>query len=178
MKTYIAWLRGINVGGHKKIKMETLRGLLESMGLQKVKTYIQSGNVILQADEEERMLQKKIEDKILEEFGFDVTVMLRTQHELEEAISSVPFDLNKLKEGETIHVIFFPEEPVESAIEILKPYKNEDLDFVVRNRELYLLYRKSLRNIKFPVQKLKIPGTMRNWNTVNKMAAMGKTIDE
>ncbi len=178
MKTYIAWLRGINVGGHKKIKMETLRGLLESMGLQKVKTYIQSGNVIFQADEEEKTLQKKIEDKILEEFGFDVTVMLRTQHELEEAISSVPFDVYELKEGETIHVIFFPEEPAESAIEILKPYRNEDLDFVVKNRELYLLYRKSLRDIKFPVQKLKIPGTMRNWNTVNKVATMGKAIDE
>ncbi|MDN4074019.1 DUF1697 domain-containing protein [Fictibacillus terranigra] len=178
MKTYIAWLRGINVGGHKKIKMETLRALLESLGLQNVKTYIQSGNVIFQSAEEETRLQKRIESKIIEEFGFEVTVMLRTQQELEDAIQEAPFKADELKDGETLHIVFLSEKPADAAVDVLVPYKNEDLDYEVMNRELYLLYRKSMRDIKFPVQKLKIPGTMRNWNTVNKMATMGKAIDQ
>lgn len=159
--------------------METLRGLLESIGFQNVKTYNQSGNVIFQSDEEvEDVLQKKIEIKIHEEFGFDVTVMLRTQKELELAIQEAPFQAGKLKEGETLHIVFLSEAPSDAAVDVLVPYKNEALDFEVKNRELYLFYRKNFRDIKFPIQKLKIFGTTRNWNTVNKVAAMRKAIDE
>lgn len=70
MTFYIAFLRGINVGGHNKIKMQELRNLLTNMGLDKVNTYIQSGNIVFQSEENAEQLQHQIEQEIRNYFGF------------------------------------------------------------------------------------------------------------
>ena len=79
MTTYIALLRGINVGGNKIIKMQDLKTMLQSLSFHNVRTYIQSGNVIFESDEEsESFLSGVIERQIHEVFGFEVSVIIRT----------------------------------------------------------------------------------------------------
>lgn len=89
--TYIALLRGINVGAHHRIKMQDLKKLLTSMGLENVTTYIQSGNVIFQSSEVKEVLQIKMEKDIHKAFGFSTPVILRTDQEFKEIISSCPY---------------------------------------------------------------------------------------
>ena len=83
MPVYISLLRGINVGPHKRMKMEKLRSSCESLGLKQVKTFIQSGNLIFEAEKvSPAALSKKIEAQILRDFGFSVDVMSRTRDEM------------------------------------------------------------------------------------------------
>lgn len=84
---YIALLRGINVGGHKLIRMQELKSLLTNMGLDKVKTYIQSGNVIFESERNAEQLEEQMEQEIRRAFGFSVIIILRTASELEQIIS-------------------------------------------------------------------------------------------
>lgn len=74
MTIYIALLRGINVGGHKVIKMADLKQMFESIGLKQVKTYIQSGNIVFESDENIRFLKERIQSEIKITFGYDVSV--------------------------------------------------------------------------------------------------------
>lgn len=107
MKTYIALLRGINVGGNKMIKMAELKRILEEMGLGRVQTYIQSGNVLFESEEEEGPLQTNIEEEIKKVFGFPVAVLLRTYAELKSLIAHCPFSLDSLAEGESIQFLYW-----------------------------------------------------------------------
>src|SRR5947208_6688133 len=91
MPVYIALLRGINVGPHKRMKMEKLRASCEALGCQQVKTYIQSGNVVLQATKlSASALTKRIQERILADFGFSAEVVLRTREELQKIIKGNP----------------------------------------------------------------------------------------
>lgn len=90
MQTHIALLRGINVGGHKKIKMPNLKFLFEELGFATVATYIQSGNVIF-STKIENGLEKIISEAILSRFGFEVPVLVKTISEIEIILTSCPF---------------------------------------------------------------------------------------
>src|SRR5437899_2291529 len=92
MTTYIAMLRGINVSGHKIIKMEHLRAAFEALGFKEVTTYVQSGNVVFKgATKSPALLTKRIEEKISSEFGFAVPVILRTAGELGDIVKGNAF---------------------------------------------------------------------------------------
>jgi len=87
MKTYIALLRGINVGGHKKIKMAELRTLLEKLPFENVETYIQSGNIVFNTAElDTEQIKNSIKKKITEIFGFEVPVLALSALDLEEIL--------------------------------------------------------------------------------------------
>lgn len=94
MAIYIALLRGINVSGHKRIKMAELRTIFAKMGLRQVQTYIQSGNVLFVTEEEEAPLRQRIEQGILAALDMPVTVILRTASELERLIADCPLPLS------------------------------------------------------------------------------------
>ncbi len=92
MNTYIALLRGINVGGNNKLPMRALTELLEEMGLQKVKTYIQSGNVVFQSEHTDlAALSQAITTAIKKNHGFAPQVFLLSLHALEAALAANPF---------------------------------------------------------------------------------------
>ncbi|HDR7250635.1 TPA: DUF1697 domain-containing protein, partial [Bacillus pacificus] len=110
MTIYIALLRGINVGGHKIIKMADLKQTFESIGLKQVKTYIQSGNIVFESERDIDFLNKRIQSEIKNVFGFDVPVMLRTHEEFINVIKRCPYEVNSLREGESIHVAFLANE--------------------------------------------------------------------
>jgi uncharacterized protein (DUF1697 family) len=171
---YIALLRGINVGGHKKIKMADLKKLLESMGLEKVKTYIQSGNVLFESEEEKKELGRKMEDGIKNEFGFSSTVVLRTASEFEQIIKNCPFQTEILLKGESIQVAFLAGKPTEAGVNFLQNYNGTPDEFQINGTDVYLYLHQSILDSKLAKQlpKLGVEATVRNWKTVIKLHSM------
>jgi uncharacterized protein (DUF1697 family) len=180
MTIYIALLRGINVGGHNVIKMAELKSLFESMGFGSVKTYIQSGNVLFESDQEVDQLRQRIEQEVYKGFGFSVPVILRTAKELEQIINNCPFKADALSEGESLHISFLTKVPSDEAINHVLTYNSETEECKFIGKEIYLFFRQSIRHSKLSIQlqKIDVPGTLRNWKTINKLATMAKEMGD
>jgi len=174
MTLNIALLRGINVGGHKVIKMAELKRVFESIGLKQVKTYIQSGNIVFQSEEDIIFLKERIQFEIKNVFDFDVSVMLSTHDEFINMIKRCPYEVDSLLEGESIHVAFLANELSEKEKDQLLMQKNETEDCYIHEKVVYLFFKNSIRNSKLmnQFQKLHTPATVRNWRTVNKLKAI------
>ena len=177
MPVYVALLRGINLGGHKKIKMDELRAALAAMGFDDVKTYIQSGNVVFKAAKiSDKALSKKIEATILSKFGHSVSVIIRTAEEIEQLIANNPFlkqpDIDQTK----LHVMFLREPPAQSAVQQLETLVLKPDQFRFLAKELYFYLPNGVAEsvvMKKPIDRvLAIPTTMRNWRTVNTIQQM------
>jgi len=176
MTKYVAFLRGINVGGNNKIKMEALRETFAALGCRNVKTYINSGNVIFEtAKTDNNKLAAKIEKAIEKEFSLNIRVMVRTMTEIEDIIENNPFD-RQFENDKDLHVLFLDEELAEEKRELLLANNNENEMFAVRNREIFCLLRvsvlDSLLGKDYVGKKLKTPATARNWRTVNKIVEL------
>ncbi|WP_266083190.1 DUF1697 domain-containing protein [Haladaptatus caseinilyticus] len=169
MATYIAFLRGINVGAHNRMKMNDLWALVESLGFDDVETYIQSGNVIFEsADGEETELRATIHDAIEDEFGYDITVMIRTQAELSEIVAGQPFDISGTK-GIKHYVTFLDEEPTNEQLDALLAAESDAEQFEIRGREVYSeLDKEALGNGRFTDvgKTLGMTATRRTWDVV------------
>ena len=174
MTIYIALLRGINVGKHNRIKMADLKNLLETMGLTKVKTFIQSGNVLFEAKGDAPQLSQQLEDEISKTYGFPVPVILRTAEEYEQIIRDCPYSIDSLKEGESIQLAFLADEPSQDKMETLLSYNSNPDECFINRKEVYLLLRQSILDSKLAAQlpKLGVPVTVRNWKTVIKLSTM------
>ncbi|KIL35101.1 cytoplasmic protein [Cohnella kolymensis] len=185
MAIYFALLRGINVGGKNIIKMAELKRMFEAMGLSRVQTYIQSGNVLFESNDEEERLRERIEHEIQAVFGFPVKVILRTAEELKRIAASCPFseqevaEAEAFSEGEKLYVGLLLEKPSSEGIERLKPYQSVNDQYRVVGKEVFLLFRDSVRNSKLAanLEKLGVPVTVRNWKTMNKLVALAHTIE-
>lgn len=181
MPTYIALLRGINVGGNKIIKMQDLKAMLLSQGLENVRTYIQSGNIVFESGEVSGDgLARMMEERIRETFGFEVPVIIRTQEELETAIQANPFPLEQQEDYKRLYVSFLDQTPAAGALDKLTPYEDGADKLRVVGKELYTLYEVSVsQSPLFKIQLDKLLGvqlTARNWNTVNKLAALCRQV--
>ncbi|WNB93802.1 DUF1697 domain-containing protein [Bacillus sp. NEB1478] len=178
MTSYLALLRGINVGGYKKIKMEELRQLFMKIGLSHVKTYIQSGNVMFQSEKTPSDLIEKLENEIEKEYGFTVIVVLLTAQELELILCDCPYAVDSLKEGESLHFAFLSEVPPLDKINHLENFNRGVDEYQMKGKTIYLYLRQSIRDSKLAVQlsKLGVHVTVRNWNTTNKLADLVRTI--
>lgn len=184
MHIYIALLRGINVGGKNTVKMSDLKDTFESIGLSRVQTYIQSGNVLFASHEKEDILRNKIEGSLEETFGFSIKVVLRTAAEWEEMIRNCPFSEEEIAEaeslavGESLYVSLLTHAPAQEKVDALHALKNEGDKYRIVNRDIYLLFRHSIRNSKLAnhIQKMDIPSTVRNWKTINKLYTLAKAM--
>jgi uncharacterized protein (DUF1697 family) len=171
---YIALLRGINVGGKNMVKMEPLRELLSGMGFGKVASYVNSGNLAFDTKKtDDHKLAMLIHDAFEKEFGFDVTVMVRSADEIRELIANNPYE-GQFQSHKDLHVFFLAEE-LSSEHQRLLLEKNSDVEMIsVKGREIYYLLRisiiDSILGKGFIDKKLKIPATARNWRTVQKLA--------
>jgi len=185
MPVYIALLRGINVGGKNIIKMQELKQVFEAMEFCDVQTYIQSGNVLFASNEERQLLLKKIEDGIKIAFGFPVNVVLRTAAELELIILNCPFSQKEILEAEawseveSLYVCLLTQIPLPEKINKLDMYRNDSDDYRILGRGLYLLLHNGMGKSKLAnnLNKLEVPATVRNWKTMNKLAAMAKAMN-
>ena len=167
--THVALLRGINVGGKNMLPMKALAELCEAEGCAAVRTYIQSGNVLLRAPRARAArLAGALAARIEREHGFAVPVVLRTVDELARIARSNPF----LPRGpaEQLHVLFLADEPTEEALAALDPRRSPPDVFTVAGREIFLRLpngaaRTKLTNAWFD-SRLATTSTMRNWRTV------------
>jgi uncharacterized protein (DUF1697 family) len=177
MPVYIALLRGINLGGHKKIKMEELRASLAALGFADVKTYIQSGNVVFKAAKvSDKALSKKIEATILSRFGHSVSVIIRTAEEIKQVIANNPFLEEPGVDQTKLHVMFLHEPPAQAAVKQLETLVLKPDQFRSLGKELYFYLPNGVAEsavMKKPIDRvLAIPTTMRNWRTVNTVQQM------
>ena len=173
MQTYVALLRGINVGGHKKVPMSELRDLLTNAGFQNVQTYIQSGNVIFQSSKKASELETEIQKIILNHFGFEVPVIVKTNNELQTIFNRCPFSEEKKENSYFILLSGIPNEHViEKTQGIL--YENEEV--VIKNDCLYFYSSTGYGRTKFDMntyeRKLKVTGTARNYKTMVKLLSL------
>jgi uncharacterized protein (DUF1697 family) len=173
--TYISMLRGINVSGQKKIKMDVLTRLYESLGYKSVRTYIQSGNVVFDTSEKDSgKIILSIENLIANSLGFDVRVFLKTAGELSRILENNPF--RELKEN-SLYVIFLSGIPEEPNLEKINLAKNKTENYYLTGSVVYLScpngYGVSKLNNNFFEKVLNVSATTRNWNTVNKLFEMG-----
>jgi len=166
MKTYIAFLRAINVGGHT-VKMDHLTKLFEELGLNKVETFIASGNVIFEASvKNTAALEKKIAAHLEDSLGFEVDTFLRVFQEVTEIEKRSPFIVKN--KADNIYVAFLHETPNAMALSALTGLKNKGNDFAVLDREIYWLrLNKDELFLKNPLERtLKMPTTVRNMTTI------------
>ena len=174
----IAFLRGINVGGHR-VKMESLRELFEGLKLQNVSTFIASGNVVFDApsNEDAAELEQRIEKKLRTALSYEVPTFLRTPEELAAIVAFRPFPTAELDAaGHTLHVCFLRQPPTQAAGRLLASMQTKMDEFRVRGRELYWLCRgkttDSLVQWRVVDKSLAAPSTMRNIKMLRKLAAL------
>src|SRR4051794_41705135 len=111
MTRYVALIRGINVGGHRRVSMGDLRELTESLGHESVKTYVQSGNVLFESSaRSERKLEQGFEQGIADELGHEVRVMVRSASHLARIVKQNPYVARK-PEPKQLHVVFLADTP-------------------------------------------------------------------
>ena len=172
MPIYVAMLRGINIGPHKRIKMDDLRKSFEGLGFERVMTYIQSGNVIFTAGKSSpAALGKRIESKIVSDFGFSVSVILRTSTDLDKVLAANPFLNNRGLDREKLHVTFLSDIPAPSALEKLAGFTVAPDQSRCIGKEVFLHLPNGFSASslwKVPWEKaLGVVTTTRNWKTVN-----------
>ena len=172
METYIALLRGINVSGHKIVKMDTLRKVLEELDFENIKSYIQSGNIIFDSSVRGTgVLENRITQKIEEYFGFLVPVMVVTPDALKTIVKKNPFP--NLEDATQPYVAFLSEVPTAAAISVLQQIDFGGDMFTTIGKTIYLHYAGSVADTKLSnaaiERNLKIRATSRNWKTVLKL---------
>jgi uncharacterized protein (DUF1697 family) len=177
MATYISMLRGINVGGHRRIKMDQLRESFEALSFRQVQTYIQSGNVVFRTRElSPAALSKRIEERILHDFGFSVAVVSRTADDMGVAIRNNPFLKQRRIDQEKLHVTFLSEAPAPCALKRLLDLAALPDQSHCSGKEIYLYLPNGVSGsslMKTPLDRvLSVAATTRNWKTVNQLYEM------
>ena len=177
MARLVALLRGINVGGHKKVPMARLREVLDAAGFEDVRTYVQSGNVVLSAPPRRSpaTVGREIEKAIEAEFGFDVAVVMRTRDEIASLVQEDP--LGDVATNPTYRiVVFLAEELDRSLLAGVDPDEFAPEAYLVREREIVMWApngQRDSRLVKTLTEKRTgVVGTARNWRTVEKLLAM------
>ena len=182
MPAIISMLRGVNVGGHNKIKMDALRKLYESLKLKSPQTYVQSGNVIFLSDEKNlSLLSQRIQDGIHRKFGFRPNVVLRTSSEFRNALAKNPFAARRGLDPSKLLVTFLASEPGQQVRENLLNFDTRGEELHIEGSELYIYFSNGVGQSKlsWPLleKTLRIPFTSRNWNSVTKMLAIAVYIE-
>jgi uncharacterized protein (DUF1697 family) len=168
-RTFVALLRGINVGGNNKIAMRDLAGFFADAGARDVATYIQSGNVVFDAPKDAERIAAAVEKRIAGELGLRVPLVLRSAAELEKVARANPF-LERGRDPKLLHVVFLADTPTKAQVASLDPARSPGDELVVHGRDVFVYLpngvgRSKLTNAWFD-SKLATVSTGRNWKTV------------
>lgn len=176
MPRFIAFLRAINVGGSRVVKMDVLQKVFESLDFSGVATFIASGNVAFETRAKNiTMLERKIEKKLQEALGYDVPVFLRSQGELKEIASFEPFRPSEIQGAVAVNIVFLRDGLDERSKKKVIALETDTDEFRIHGREIYWLRRKKPGTSLYstvPLERvLRRPFTIRSRNTVRKLAA-------
>lgn len=172
-KSWVVWFRGINVGGNHPLPMKALAKGLEALGYSGVQTYIQSGNVLLQAPAtvKREKLEVGIADEVLSKHGFRPRVLALQLDELQAAVDANPFK-KVLGDSRTLHLYFLATKPTKPNLAAMNAVKAKTEAFALDERVYYLHTPDGFGKSKLAVQAEKLLGvdaTARNWRTVTAM---------
>jgi uncharacterized protein (DUF1697 family) len=176
--SYVAFLRGINVGGHKVIKMAHLAEICSGLGLRQVRTYMQSGNVLFRsAGRDAAALTARIEQGLRPALGYEVPVMLRTAAQVRGVMRRDPFRQEKLRATGKFYVVFLSAAPTPAAARTMESRSTAYELYRVQGQELYVLVTSDpARRLTFAgsvVERvLGVRATARNWKVVGEIAAL------
>jgi uncharacterized protein (DUF1697 family) len=178
MTVFIALIRGINVGGQKRVGMAELVHLFQSLGFGSVRTYLQSGNVIFEStDSVFERLSAMIGEYISRKTGFPVKVILRTAEEFRHIIASNPLASDGL-DATKLHVTFLSAIPPGKVGENMMHGEDGPDRYVIIGREVCLFcpdgYGRTKFSNTFFERKLGVDATTRNWKTVTSLGAMAE----
>jgi uncharacterized protein (DUF1697 family) len=182
MGVVISMLRGVNVGGKRKIKMEVLRALYESLGLRDAQTLLQSGNVVFRTERRDLIaLTEQIEDAIERKFGFHSDVILRTSAELRDVVARNPFAKRAGVDASKLLVSFLVSDPGAEARANVLRIKTDPEELRIHGREAYIYFPNGMARPKLSMavveRTLKTSWTGRNWNTVRKLMEMAEGME-
>jgi uncharacterized protein (DUF1697 family) len=180
MTAVISMLRGVNLG-KRRIKMEDLRSLYSSLGLQDPQTYVQSGNVVFQTGKTDLpRLAKQIEAAIEKNFSFHSDVILRTAPEMRAILENSPFKTRQGIEPAKLLVTFLPLDPGAEIRQRLQSFECSPEELHCSARELYIYFPNGMgRSVLSWTRLEKIlqsTYTGRNWNTVSKLLDMAERL--
>lgn len=177
MPTWIALLRGINVGGHRLLPMKDLTALLEEIGCSDVKTYIQSGNVVFDnAAANAPQLAKHIGKAILDSHDFEPRVQVLTVSEFEDAVTSNPFP-DAEDNPKSLHLYFLSKEPESPKLDSLDEIKTESEAWALEGKIFYFHAPDGIGRSRLAARAealIGVAATGRNWRTVSKLLEIAK----
>lgn len=170
---YAAFLRGINVGGNKKVPMADLRSVVEGLGHSDVATLLQSGNVTFTSGGRKgaAALATELEQAIADHIGVDCRVLVRSATELEAAVRANPMP-GAVAEPSRFHLCFLEKAPSSEQIAALEAEDFAPDEFAFGTGVLYVWYRAGVQDSKLAKvldRRLGVAVTARNWNTVTKV---------
>ena len=182
MTVIISLLRGVNIGGHHKIKMDALRDLYESLGFRGAQTYLQSGNVVFRTKAGDISKHaERIEAAIEKAFGFRPVVVPRTGSDLRDVISRNPFAHRRGIDPKKLAVMFLKETPTPECLQNALKIKTAPEELFIDGREAYIFFPNGMGRPKmsWPAieRALKTTGTGRNWNTVTKLFELAQGLE-
>ncbi len=174
MTTHLALLRGINVSGHNMIKMEALKTTLEAIGFQNVQTYIQSGNVFVDTDEENASkVGFVIKQEIFKVFGHEVPIVVVNKDDLAVCFKNNPYLKEKDIDTKKLYVAFVSTTLKSDSINDLKISQFKPDEASIDGNKIYIKYAvgagKTRFDQKYIEKKLNVTATIRNWNTVTQL---------
>ena len=182
MAVIVSLLRGVNIGGHNKIKMDALRSLYESLKVRDVQTFIQSGNVVFRTSQRDMgKLARLIEDAIEQEFGFRPAVILRTSDELRGVLARNPFAGRTGLDPAKLAIHFLAADPGAEARARVLAIKTAPEELCIDGRELFTYFPNGMGrpNLNWAAveRALKTPATGRNLNSVTKLLEIAETLE-
>jgi uncharacterized protein (DUF1697 family) len=181
MRTYISMLRGINISGHRMIKMDALNALYVEIGFKNIQTYIQSGNVIFQHQNENiSELEKSISEGIRQKFGFEVPVIIKALEDLRQIIETNPFLNDKTKDIAKIYLTFLSSVPDREKFNKIGEGQNFEEEYRLIDSTIFIYCPNGYGNTKlstnFLESKLKLTATSRNWKTTLQLLKIAEEI--
>jgi uncharacterized protein (DUF1697 family) len=171
----IVLIRGINLGARRRVAMPALRELLSGAGFEDVRTYVQSGNVVLRSDAPPHQLARECEQYVSQEFGFDVDVVVRTRDELAEVVARNPLGEVAVN-PKRYQVSFLSAEPEPETLSTIAGYAAGAERVEAIGREIYVWHPDGIGPSKLWAKlasgALGVTATARNWTTVTSLLAM------
>ena len=163
---WVALLRAINLGARNKVPMAELRALLEDAGYGDVKTYIASGNVLLDGPRSGASVARELERVVAANFGVDTTAIVRKPAELAALVKGHPFG----RDTSRSHVVFLAKRPTAKAVQRLAEEDHSPDRGVVAGANVYVQYGAAVQNARLSAARLErllgVAATHRNWRTV------------
>lgn len=176
MITHLVLLRGINVSGHNMIKMDALKTMLENIGFQNIRTYLQSGNVFVDSEEDASKVGFMIRQEIFKVFGHEVPIIVITKEDLESCFKNNPFFKEKDVDTKKLYVAFVSSVLKKESINDLKISQFKPDEASIDGNKVFIKYTNPAGRTKFDQKyiekKLNVISTIRNWNTVTNLLNM------